>query len=67
MFEEFVMQPLSMLYEDGTYDEIPYCANCNLEVGPGGRVDSRFPMQDDYIVVVNVKGNNKNHLPPLKR
>ena len=39
MFEEFVMQPLSMLYEDGTYDEIPYCANCNLEVGPGGRVD----------------------------
>ena len=37
MFEEFVMQPLSMFYEDGTYDEIPYCANCNLEVGPGGR------------------------------
>ncbi len=48
MFEELIMQPLSNFYEEGSYDEIPYCANCNLEVGPGGRVDSRFPMNDDY-------------------
>ena len=48
MFEELIMQPLCVFYEEGAYDEIPYCENCNLEVGPGGRVDSRFPMQDDY-------------------
>ena len=48
MFEELFMQPLSIFYEEGHFDEIPYCANCNLEVGPGGRVDSRFPEQDDY-------------------
>ena len=48
MFEELMMQPLSHFYEEGTYEEITYCANCNLEVGPGGRVDTRFPERDDY-------------------
>ena len=26
MFEELIMQPLSVFYEEGAYDEIPYCA-----------------------------------------
>lgn len=47
-FGEITMGPVSHFYEEGQYDETPYCANCNLEVGPGGRVDAKFPEQDDY-------------------
>lgn len=48
MFEELITTPRSQLYESGSYDEIPYCANCNLEVREGGRVDMEFPLRDDY-------------------
>jgi len=48
MFEELITTPRSQLYEPGSYDEIPYCANCNLEVREGGRVDVEFPLRDDY-------------------
>ena len=48
MFEELLTTPRSEFYEAGKYDEIPYCANCNLEVGEGGRVDIEFPERDDY-------------------
>ncbi|MTO65235.1 hypothetical protein GMC17_13825, partial [Turicibacter sanguinis] len=47
-FGDITMGPVSQIYEEGQYDETPYCANCNLEVGPGGRVDAKFPEQDDY-------------------
>lgn len=48
MFEELITTPRSQLHEPGSYDEIPYCANCNLEVREGGRVDIEFPLRDDY-------------------
>lgn len=48
IFEELLTTPRSEFYEAGKYDEIPYCANCNLEVGEGGRVDIEFPERDDY-------------------
>ena len=47
-FGDITMGPVSQIYEEGQQDETPYCANCNLEVGPGGRVDAKFPEQDDY-------------------
>ncbi|MGL4337166.1 MAG: hypothetical protein ACRCST_09765 [Turicibacter sp.] len=48
MFDMLITTPVSDLFEAGKYDEVPFCANCNLEVREGGRVDTQFPERDDY-------------------
>lgn len=51
-FGDITMGPVSQIYEEGQYDETPYCANCNLEVGPGGRVDAKSLNKMITIVVI---------------